>query len=707
MAKKMYSDLTVYGRIKQEQTQGPASDDVVLVGTIAPITTLTELPTTSTGAEPTYKPGQTAIIGGVVYICTTATSTGTNAWAYTWTTAGDPSYENVIETVKVEGNALTPDANKAVNVTRSGLGLNDKTVSLNGTSINVQSTTAAGTNLTGVYAPTSAGTSGQYLQSAGSGAPSWKTLYDDKVSLNGSTTKIMTSTSTAVTVYAPTGAGTQYDTLRANASGVPTWEGVVSSSTGIVTGEGKLVTAGAVADKITALGTPMQFKGTVGTSDATITFSNTSSSTYKVEGYTYKAITAGTVNTNDAVQIGDTIIYNGTAWVIIPSGDEPNGTVTSVGADGTYLETNLTNNAPITTTGTISHKTSGVTVGSYGPSANATPAYGDTFNVPYITVNAAGHVTAASTKTVKIPASDNTIGKIVIGASTSATSDATSSAPTTNTTTFLNHVENSAVQSHHQIKGAGATSVAFDSTNGLVITSTDTNTHYTAVPVLGGSTATSNATSDTANTATYLNIVENSSKSGGVQIKGAGATSVSAKNGVLTITSTDSDTHYTANLITGDQSTDKTTQAGGTNSVYLNLVENDTVRDSHQIVGSGTTTVASDANGKITITSADQYVGTVTGVTAGTGLSGGTISTSGTLSLAATYQNQHYSGTVTVAAAADYTISNIGFAPKIVQVYDASGNEVEVAKQLGATSVTLTTSMAITSQTWTVNIIGW
>ena len=50
---------------------------------------------------------------------------------------------------------------------------------------------------------------------------------------------------------------------------------------------------------------------------------------------------------------------------------------------------------------------SGVSAGSYGPSSNATPAYGATFNVPYITVDSKGRVTAASTKTVKIPASDN------------------------------------------------------------------------------------------------------------------------------------------------------------------------------------------------------------------------------------------------------------------------------------------------------------
>lgn len=68
-------------------------------------------------------------------------------------------------------------------------------------------------------------------------------------------------------------------------------------------------------------------------------------------------------------------------------------------------------NASEISSGTLSADrlaTSGATAGSYGPSANATPGYGATFNVPYITVDAKGRVTAISTKTVKIPASDNT-----------------------------------------------------------------------------------------------------------------------------------------------------------------------------------------------------------------------------------------------------------------------------------------------------------
>lgn len=59
---------------------------------------------------------------------------------------------------------------------------------------------------------------------------------------------------------------------------------------------------------------------------------------------------------------------------------------------------------------TISHKAiSGLTDNSsFGPAANATPGYGETFVVPRITVDNYGHITAISDKTVLIPASDNT-----------------------------------------------------------------------------------------------------------------------------------------------------------------------------------------------------------------------------------------------------------------------------------------------------------
>lgn len=58
--------------------------------------------------------------------------------------------------------------------------------------------------------------------------------------------------------------------------------------------------------------------------------------------------------------------------------------------------------------GNITLGDSGVTAGHYGDTSNQTPGYGNTFNVPSITVNAKGIVTGIATHTVKIPASDNT-----------------------------------------------------------------------------------------------------------------------------------------------------------------------------------------------------------------------------------------------------------------------------------------------------------
>ena len=86
-----------------------------------------------------------------------------------------------------------------------------------------------------------------------------------------------------------------------------------------------------------------------------------------------------------------------TKTVKIPASDNTNTTYSAASGGGLSLSSNA-----------FSIANSGVTAGSYGPSANATPGYGSTFNVPYITVDAKGRITAASTKTVKIPASDNT-----------------------------------------------------------------------------------------------------------------------------------------------------------------------------------------------------------------------------------------------------------------------------------------------------------
>lgn len=68
---------------------------------------------------------------------------------------------------------------------------------------------------------------------------------------------------------------------------------------------------------------------------------------------------------------------------------------------------------------------------------------------------------------------------------------------------------------------------------------------------------------------------------------------------------TNTDTHYTTGLKVGASATATANAAASNGNVYLNVLDNTTVRDSHKIVGSGATTVTSDANGVITISSTD------------------------------------------------------------------------------------------------------
>ena len=63
-----------------------------------------------------------------------------------------------------------------------------------------------------------------------------------------------------------------------------------------------------------------------------------------------------------------------------------------------------TADSPINVSGRkIIHVNSGVTAGSYGSTSAQAPNFGETVNMPYTTVDATGHVTAAGTATAKIP----------------------------------------------------------------------------------------------------------------------------------------------------------------------------------------------------------------------------------------------------------------------------------------------------------------
>lgn len=101
----------------------------------------------------------------------------------------------------------------------------------------------------------------------------------------------------------------------------------------------KIATTAYVTTAIANLPEPMIFKGSVGT-DGTITSLPTA--TTENEGWTYKVITA---LSDPTAKIGDTVISNGSSWVVIPSGTDEKLKVDAITSSGTYypvLSTDLT-----------------------------------------------------------------------------------------------------------------------------------------------------------------------------------------------------------------------------------------------------------------------------------------------------------------------------------------------------------------------------
>ena len=162
-----------------------------------------------------------------------------------------------------------------------------------------------------------------------------------------------------------------------------------------------VATTAFVTSALTGVSSPMRFIGSLGTGGTATSLAAASTSN---QGYTYKVITANTYQ-GVAAKVGDMLVSNGSSWILIPSGDEPSGTVTSItlkAGNGITLDTD---NSAITTSGTrtISHKdTSSV--------SNLT-ANGRTY-VTGLTFDTYGHVTAYTTGTETVTNSDtkNTAG---------------------------------------------------------------------------------------------------------------------------------------------------------------------------------------------------------------------------------------------------------------------------------------------------------
>lgn len=179
----------------------------------------------------------------------------------------------------------------------------------------------------------------------------------------------------------------------------------------------------AVSDVMKTAQQAQVFKGTIG-ANGTINGKALPAPTKDTSGHTYKVITAGTYTvTGDAttkftgVKVGDvfTCYLSGTnaySWILIPSGDEPSGTVTQV-STGTGLT-----GGPITSSGTISHQDRPAAASGYtAPSSDVIGSSTSRVYIKQISLDSMGHVSGVITGTETVV---NTDAKYALSGSNTA-----------------------------------------------------------------------------------------------------------------------------------------------------------------------------------------------------------------------------------------------------------------------------------------------
>lgn len=286
--------------------------------------------------------------------------------------------------------------------------------------------------------------------------------------------------------------------------------------TTVTSGSSNLVTSGAVYTAIDNLPEPMVFKGTLGTGGTITTLPTASSSN---EGFTYKVITAGTYASQSA-KVGDVFVSNGSAWVLIPSGDTD--TWRNIKVNGTELL------GSAISTGAINFK-SGTNTTVSGSGNDITISSTDTNTTYSLTQNASdGHKitltpSSGTAQTVTIP-DNNTTYTFANGTNGFTVTPSGGTAQTVTVTPSITNNVTGSGTSGYIAKFNGTNTI----TNGPAFGSTTTtylnNAGSWATPPdtknTAGSTDTSSkiylvgATSQAANPQTYSN--------SGVSVKGTG-----------------------------------------------------------------------------------------------------------------------------------------------------------------------------------------
>ena len=308
------------------------------------------------------------------------------------------------------------------------------------------------------------------------------------------------------------------------------------------------------------------------------------------------SITGDSANKKITISSTDTNTHNSHAII---SGKKADGTTDIKGSSSS---------------GDLTLGDSGVTAGKYGPDANKTPSYGNTFNVPEISVNAKGIITSVSNRTVQIPASDNTdtgaTSVEVVGsgnAVTTASYDSASRKLTlTKGTTYL----------ATSLKGANNGLAELDA-NGKVLTS---QLPSYVDDVIEGTLSTFPATGETGKI--YVDTTTNKT----YRWSGSAFTEISASLALGETSSTAYRGDRGKIAYDHSQATHAPSNAEKNQNAFSNIavsgqttVEADSTTDTLTLVAGSNVTITTDAtNDKITIAAKDTvYTHPTSGVTAG------------------------------------------------------------------------------------------
>lgn len=420
-----------------------------------------------------------------------------------------------------------------------------------------------------------------------------------------------TAATTVASFFAPTSSGSSANGtyLSPTTNGAPTW---IVADTTPTNGSSKLITSGGAFTAINsavATANAMVYEGTLNATTSGLPAAD--------KGDTYKISVAGTFNGTKSVEVGDMIICNtdGTAaiaYASIVAGSWASWDVIQGNIDGavTGPTSSTVNNFALfnNTTGTVV-KDSGFAATTVGqnlitltnPSA-----------ITYLKVNANNTVSTISGATLKTDLSldqvENTKISTWVG--------------TTNITT-LGTIGTGVWNATNISLAKGGTNASLTASAGGIVYSTASalaiSTAGSSGQVLlsGGTGAPTWKSEGSLSVATAAKLAGGAAGSIPYQ-NGVGSTvflAASGTNGYVlkynTATSApywaadiDTDTHYAATLWVG--ATGVASNAA-TSNPFLKLWENGAPKGNYQITGAGATSVASDASGNITITSANTW----------------------------------------------------------------------------------------------------